>query len=407
MSRGSSEPSHWLERVRVVATYLRIMLRTAMLIWLRRPYKLSLLIAGGCNLRCRICSSWKRKNSTLTLDEVRRIWEAFRIKPCWVNISGGEPTLNPALESILLFFVSMNRPLLITLTTNGIENITSLIERVLHRDQRSLVYISVSIDGDAPAHDTARGHPGAFASARHTFECLATSALSTPFLKVGMSTTVSRFNFDQLPSFVSSVLKETLALNLNLARVSDYYGNLEEEPVESLPRGPLVRILREVQRSVVCPTPDSVLKVVFLETAIRRLQGKTASFPCSSFVSNVLITSDLDLMTCTLCFEKWHDQISAREEKLESLVDAIRHPSPRRSVLHRRIRLSGCEERCLTPCESYMHIIASLLNPIRAPGIVGGFVRIYIASLLTGSKRRARRRIEDKRAIHGPVDERS
>src|SRR5262245_40182159 len=112
-------------------TSVLVYARFALLIVLRRPYKLSLLAASRCNLRCQICSIWQNRNTTLKLAEVERLWQAFRVKPAWINLSGGEVLLNRELEAILSFFVGLRRPLLITITSNGLIDCSAMLRRVL------------------------------------------------------------------------------------------------------------------------------------------------------------------------------------------------------------------------------------------------------------------------------------
>ncbi len=361
--------------------YARVYARMVLLILLRRPYKLSLLVSGGCNLRCHVCSIWRSEKTALALDGVRRIWEAFRVKPCWINLSGGEPLLNPELESILSFFVGTRRPLLITLTSNGFADCSAMVDRILRRNRSAIVYVSLSFDGEQPDHDRARGRSGSFARVSRTYQNLRTLQDEFPALKVGISATVSRMNHRRLLPFIERTLRECPTLSVNLAQSSDYYRNSANDDFHDLPAGELVALLRATQRLLPKLNLDSFVKINFFEQAIRHLQGRYTPVPCTSYLHNVLVTSDLALVDCTVQFQRWPQAGDSREARLASIAEAIRRPALRAKAIRARIRASGCEQWCHTPCEKYVHIIAALLNPLHALRLLSTYARVCFRSL--------------------------
>jgi MoaA/NifB/PqqE/SkfB family radical SAM enzyme len=363
---------------------LRVYARMAVLCLLRRPFKLTLLVAAGCNLRCRICSIWREPSASMTLAEVQRIWRAFPLAPCWINVSGGEPTLDPELESILAWFVDMGRPLLVTLTTNGQIDCAPMIERVLRRNRRALLYVSVSLDGEQREHDLARGRPGSFARAWTTLQHLRSLQAAHPLLRVGVSVTLSDLNRATILPFIRRLIDARLPLTVNLPQSSSYYRNSGEHGFRSLPPEELRVLLRAVERLLPKLSPDSVLKIAFLEMAIGRLQGRDATLPCASISGNVLVTSGLDLADCTLRFEPWRPADLPREAKLEALAETIRRPHERVRTLMRRVRADRCAPGCHTPCEKYVHVISGLLSPTQAPRLIWAYLRGCLLSLGSG-----------------------
>ena len=60
---------------------------------LRYPYKLAMALTYRCNLRCKICSIWKKTEPPeLTLAEIRNLFLASN-KFSWVALTGGEAFL--------------------------------------------------------------------------------------------------------------------------------------------------------------------------------------------------------------------------------------------------------------------------------------------------------------------------
>ena len=367
----------------ILFVHLSIILKTIALLLLRRPYKLTLLVAGGCNMQCRICTLWKNPNRTLSLEEVKEIWAAFPIKPCWINISGGEPTLNPALEELLLFFVTQKRSLFISLTTNGYRNCRKTIENVLRHNKRSRLYIALSLDGKATVHNALRGRPNAWERTHRTFEELLLLKKNDAYLTVGVSITISKFNYSRILSFVETMYSRTSAVNINLAQTSDYYENDSTGNFFQIPADRLAPLLRAIQSRLVNLRLNGILKTLYLDMAIRRIEGKRTKLPCASVFSNVLVTADLDLVDCIPLFTPWEpSDVSTRSQRLQRLCRTIGAPKHRREVLEKRICASKCEDDCLTPCESYVHLIAQLTNPLRALVLSYRFLAIYVTSVL-------------------------
>jgi MoaA/NifB/PqqE/SkfB family radical SAM enzyme len=350
----------------------------------RRPYKLTLLICGNCNLRCRICSIWKRRQQYISLDEIKQIWSAFQTKPCWVNISGGEPTLNPELSQILEYFLCMPRPLLITLTTNGQQNIAPVIAPLFDKNKRSLLYISVSLDGDKLTHDQSRGRAGAYARACHTIQSLRILAAQQAALSVGISTTLTPDNIDNLIPFLEKWMS-VLPVNINLPQFSAYYGNAGADHFINLPTEMMIHLLQRIVYLQPKFNLEAIIKINFLHSAIQYLKGIYRPIPCSSLVDNVFITADLDRVDCSLRFrnEVLH---ASREAKLDRLKSTIRRQRKRGGAHRTKLANLDCERTCHTPCEVYVHILSALCHPYWALKLLMTYLYISIKSWFFGPR---------------------
>jgi MoaA/NifB/PqqE/SkfB family radical SAM enzyme len=122
----------------------------------------TLLLAGRCNLACEYCYQDRRR------DQARMSWRTVRaaldlvVRPggpeVRVNVSGGEPLLEPALLLRVLGFLDERRQAgarsVVTVTTNGTLLTPELLDVLVRHDAR----IDLSCDGapEAQAHRGAR-----------------------------------------------------------------------------------------------------------------------------------------------------------------------------------------------------------------------------------------------------------
>lgn len=82
----------------------------------------SVVIAGGCNLRCPYCHSWRYVTGLSELDrlDTEAVFELLDRQSDWIDgvvFTGGEPTLQPGLETMMRRVKDFEVP--IKLHTNG------------------------------------------------------------------------------------------------------------------------------------------------------------------------------------------------------------------------------------------------------------------------------------------------
>ena len=119
-----------------------------------------LLLTTACNLNCVYCYRGKRGNvqSMPVKVAVKAIEMAAQSGlPFHVQLSGGEPTLEPELiEWIASFIRKKNLPATIGIQTNGTLLDISLIKVFKHYD----IQVGVSLDGPPDVHEKLRGKSG-------------------------------------------------------------------------------------------------------------------------------------------------------------------------------------------------------------------------------------------------------
>lgn len=109
---------------------------------------LELHAAFGCNLSCESCSHYSNQNhkGNVSLEEMKEWVEPWRgkLRPCRLNILGGEPFLNPDLGLILDYLREAFDPMSeMYITTNGL--LLDRSEYIKDHLRRNNVYLSVSM----------------------------------------------------------------------------------------------------------------------------------------------------------------------------------------------------------------------------------------------------------------------
>ncbi|EZQ04905.1 Fe-S oxidoreductase [Candidatus Acidianus copahuensis] len=150
------------------------------------------LIAGHkllytCNLRCKMCPFWRRKDENLlSVDkEVEMMKSLQRVGVLFMGFEGGEPLLRRDLPQIL---EESHRRFYTSIVTNG------WLLKDRFREIRDYVdYMFVSIDGIGEVHDKIRGIPGSFEKAISGIK----EAKRISDMPIALSFTLTSENIDQ------------------------------------------------------------------------------------------------------------------------------------------------------------------------------------------------------------------
>ncbi len=126
-------------------------------------------VTYDCQASCEKCSARKMRDSSrprLTDDQLRRLGDdVFRLGNYEVNLTGGEPLLEPRLEQIVSFFHPSES--FVGINTNGA---ALTPERIRSLAEVGVDLFKISLDSPrADEHDRSRGIPGLH---RHIFEML-------------------------------------------------------------------------------------------------------------------------------------------------------------------------------------------------------------------------------------------
>ena len=175
-----------------------------------RPEALSIEVTRRCIARCLMCNIWRTPPRSPELEA--RDWLELLESPDLtelkeLDVTGGEPFLRGDLVDLLqgigrLKTTHLPRLCSVAITTNGIltrkilSDVTAVIGG-LERAGVTLVF-ACGMDAVGDAHDRIRGYDGAWAKLHATLEGLKGLRERHPSLVLGIKTTVTRHNIDEL-----------------------------------------------------------------------------------------------------------------------------------------------------------------------------------------------------------------
>lgn len=165
-----------------------------------RPDFLQINLTTRCNLKCRICTTYKfssQIDQELTAAEIKKIvLQAAELGLRKIVFSGGEPFLRNDIFEIISF-LKKNTKMDVVITTNGTLIDSVLAEKII---QAQTNHLQISLDGATEKiHDLIRGD-GSFVKTTEAIKIL--NKIRKGSLSLGMSFTVTRFNYKEMRSFL-------------------------------------------------------------------------------------------------------------------------------------------------------------------------------------------------------------
>jgi len=163
---------------------------------------LTIFVTSICNARCETCFFWEslnRPKDEMSLEEWARVAATTPPVLGGLQLSGGEPTLDPDLVEKAALFVK--RPeTSISLPTNGIrtQQVVEQVDALCMRFPQNRVVVGISIDGPAEMHDRVRGVKDNFAKAMRTLDELNDLKTKRPNLRLTTLTCLMDKNIDPM-----------------------------------------------------------------------------------------------------------------------------------------------------------------------------------------------------------------
>ena len=160
------------------------------------PYQIVWDVTYACNLHCKHCyaTAGKPWKDELTTEEAKRAIDIFdRAGVTIIAFSGGEPLVRPDIMELARY--ATDKGIYVAMATNG-----TLItkEKAKEMKEAGVQFVQISLDGiDAKTHDEFRGMKGAFDKTVQGIK----NAVAEGFF-VEISTTVTRYNYKQLPDII-------------------------------------------------------------------------------------------------------------------------------------------------------------------------------------------------------------
>ncbi|MUM64815.1 PTO1314 family radical SAM protein [Acidianus infernus] len=183
----------------------------------------------SCNLKCKMCPFWRRKDEKLlTLEEERMMLRKLsELGVIFMGFEGGEPLLRKDLPEILK---ESHERFHTSLVTNGL-----LLKARFNEIKKYLDYLFVSLDGIGETHDEIRGVKGSF---NKTLEGI---KIAKEEVSLAISTTLTRENLDEAEKIVN--LAEELDVLVNFQVAYDYSTADKMSPEKEKLRKVLERLL--------------------------------------------------------------------------------------------------------------------------------------------------------------------
>lgn len=165
------------------------------------PPFLIVFINSICNLTCEHCFYWRNlnKRDDLTFEEFERLsLELGRFEN--LNLSGGEPFLQPDFARICSLFLANNGVKQVYVPTNGYytEKTEKQLRQVLRSETLQFFVCELSLDGMPEYHDRFRGNPKSFAKAMETYDMLARLQAEDPRLRIHSISTATHENMGEI-----------------------------------------------------------------------------------------------------------------------------------------------------------------------------------------------------------------
>jgi radical SAM family uncharacterized protein len=180
------------------------------------------LIAGHkllyrCNLECKMCPFWRRKDEELlTVEQEVRMMESIKkAGVSFLGFEGGEPLLRSDISDIL---AESHKRFHTSMVTNG-----WLLKNKLKDIREYLDYMFVSIDGIGEVHDRMRGVSGSFDKAMEGIKA------AKGHISLSLSATITEENYFQARDLVLLAEKLGVAINFQIAY---NYSTAEKESPE-------------------------------------------------------------------------------------------------------------------------------------------------------------------------------
>lgn len=281
------------------------------------PLDYNIMLTYSCNSRCKTCFIWKvyQKNPELKQKELKtseydKIFSSIGKNILWVTLGGGEPFLRKDLVKICRSLYQNCSPLMVHLLTNATlpKIISKKTEQILRECDFPYIKINLSLDAIGDLHDRIRGRPGNFKTFLLTYKELQKLKLKFPNLKIGIHSTLSRYNFStflHLYDFIKRLRPDTFMFEI--AQERQEFLNLGIKPI--IITSSLFSLIEEVKDKIKNDylfKRRGLIKLLYLlslyyYTSLKNiLKKKSFPFSCYAGIASVQINPFGDVWPCAV-----------------------------------------------------------------------------------------------------------
>lgn len=328
--------------------------------WVHRPPSPTRAVVDltrRCNLRCRMCRTWASEpGGELDAREIGALVAAMP-RLCWLDLTGGEPTLRADFAHVLEAVAEHGRALhVLHFQTNGWSS-----RRVVHaarafrraRPDVDLV-ITVSIDGPPAVHDRMRGREGSYARAIGTLLALR----ELPAVDTHVGTTITRDNAASVDELAARLRADVHGFDasrwhVNAAHRSAHFFR-NETVFDELATDTAEIVRRHARRRGIPRDLVALMEQVYLVNLAAVQDGEPSGVPCQALRSTVFVSPEGDVYPCHL----WDRPLG--NVRRVPFAEIWRSAETRRA--RDEVRALECGG-CFSACEAYPALAGA---PIRA-----------------------------------------
>lgn len=255
---------------------------------LKSPISIVWEITNNCNFKCPHCRAYEKVTVDDETIENKIIEQIIKNDILTVNISGGEPLLNPRIFKIIEKLSNAN--VYVGISTNG----------WLYKEKRrrlldsGLKFIQVSLDGDRELHEKFRGVKGSFDRAVETLELAKKDGLFTQ-----MNVTITsenlhtlEWNYNKAREIGVNKILYRRVVSAGKAIENDYIIPNKKEYIDILQK--LIRLNSE---KMVVAVDDPIIY------AIQGIESNE-KLGCAAGIKSLGISSSGDIYPCIFLREK-------------------------------------------------------------------------------------------------------
>ncbi len=260
------------------------------------PYKVLVELTNKCNSKCVTCDIWKIPTQQLISLDIEK-WEIFTSamgkKLKWVAFSGGEVSLVSNFKTFVEVLKKNSKSLrIVTFTSNGL-NPERIVQNalLLKNELKCDVFITLSLDGDAPLHDKIRGVEGNYEKVSRTFQLLKQNGIWCHF-GVTVSKDNASFLIENSKAFFTNTRAVTIAHEGGLF--------LNENIVQKESDDLIIQALKQIDKNYKIKGLGEILIKLYIKLGVRFLESNRNKniIPCDVGNSSVHLHADGALSPC-------------------------------------------------------------------------------------------------------------
>lgn len=175
--------------------------------------EISLAVTDRCNSRCKMCSIWKKEPKDFLIKNLNNLPKSIDK----INLSGGEPILNPELFNLVASLSKKHPNIRVILLSNGLN--PELLIKKIRQLSRLPIRLGVAISLDGLERNLVRG-----INYSHRNQQQSVLAVKEEGLKdLRISYLVTKYNYNQFLSVYNFARKNKVDFSWNIVRNSNFF----------------------------------------------------------------------------------------------------------------------------------------------------------------------------------------